>query len=112
MKLTAALLLGAVALSAQQPSIQNGQVEPVWVGWREAAAPGIVSDCSAVLEGSNGLNSGAVFAIGQHRDDSVDALIALAKQNLDNSARTAAINAIGRSKNPKAMAFIDGILKR
>jgi hypothetical protein len=66
MRLTAALLLAStVALSAQQPQIQNGQVEarhvtsldrdiaaiaasatePAWVGWREVASPGIGNSC-------------------------------------------------------------------
>jgi len=58
------------------------------------------------------INSSAISAIGQHRDGSVEALIALAKQNQDSSARSTAFNALGRSKDPKAFAFIDGILKR
>ena len=58
------------------------------------------------------LNSGAISAIGLHRDGSVDALITLARQNQDASARSSAFNALGRSKDPKAMNFIDGILKK
>jgi hypothetical protein len=58
------------------------------------------------------LNSSAISAIGLHRDGSVDALITLAKQNQDSSARSSAFNALGRSKDPKAVAFIDGILKK
>lgn len=58
------------------------------------------------------LNSGAVSAIGQHRDGSVDTLIELARQSQDTATRNNAVNALGRSKDPKAQAFIDGILKR
>ena len=58
------------------------------------------------------LNSGAISAIGLHRDGSVDALITLAKQSQDSSARSSAFSALGRSKDPKAIAFIDGILKK
>jgi HEAT repeat protein len=58
------------------------------------------------------LNSGAISAIGQHRDGAVDALITLAKQNQDTSARSSAFNSLGRSKDPKAVAFIDSILKK
>ena len=208
MQLAVAIVLGAsVALSAQQPATRNAQVEtrrvttsldreiaaiaatsaePLWVGWREAAAPGIVSQCAAVLDGSDGLvppttaadvvvmlritdhavervrtfagdcpidaggrriywldgvssadsvkylrslivlaepagapadlrrrlNSGATSAIGQHRDDSVDTLVELAKQSQDTTTRASAFNFLGRSKDPKAVAFIDGILKR
>lgn len=58
------------------------------------------------------LNSGAISAIGQHRDGAVDALITLAKQNQDTSARSSAFSALGRSKDPRAVAFIDSILRR
>ena len=58
------------------------------------------------------LNSGAISAIGQHRDGAVDALITLAKQNQDSAARSNAFNALGRSKDARAIAFIDGILRR
>ena len=58
------------------------------------------------------LNSSAIGAIGMHRDGSIDLLIALAKQNQDSSARSAAFNWLGRSRDSKAIAFIDGILKR
>lgn len=58
------------------------------------------------------INSSAISAIGLHRDGSVDALINLATQKVDTSARSTAFNALGRSKDPKAIAFIDGILKR
>ncbi len=58
------------------------------------------------------INSSAISAIGQHRDGSVDALISLATQKVDGSARSTAFNALGRSRDPKAIAFIDGILKR
>ena len=51
-------------------------------------------------------------AIGMHRDASVDSLIALARQNQDRSARSSAFTWLGRSRDPKAVAFIDGILKR
>jgi hypothetical protein len=239
MKLTTALLflLGTVAIAAQQPQIQNGQVEtrratsldrdiaaiastatePTWVGWREVAVSGSGNNCcwyqwdnepgqrgcpvEPAATDKNGnvipsprpefpaptgpvkleagteilvmvrivdkqverirnfsddcpldaggrkviwldgvtaadsvrylqslislkeqpgvpqdmrrrLNSWAISAIGQHRDASVDALIALAKQNQDSSARSSAFNALGRSKDPKAFAFIDGILRR
>ena len=55
---------------------------------------------------------GATSAIGQHRDDSVDTLVELAKQSQDTTTRASAFNFLGRSKDPKAVAFIDGILKR
>ena len=58
------------------------------------------------------LNSSAISAIGWHKDDAADALIALARQNIDSPARTNAFNALGRSKDPKAVAFVDGILKK
>lgn len=238
MKLTAALLLlGAVALSAQQPQIQNGTVEarrvtrldhdiaaiaasanaPTWIGWRETAAPSLGNACCIMqwndepvqrgcgvepaptdangrtidqprpvfppetgpakleagtsvvillrvadhaverirsyaddcpldaggrtviwLDGVSAadsvaylnsqvslhdvpgtptdlrrrLNSSAISAIGWHREGAADTLIALAKQNIDSGVRTNAFNALGRSSDPKAVAFIDGILKR
>lgn len=58
------------------------------------------------------INSSAISAIGLHRDGSVDALISLATQKVDSTARSTAFNALGRSKDPKAIAFIDGILKK
>ncbi len=58
------------------------------------------------------LNSGAISAIGLHRDGSTDALITLARQSQDTSARSTAFNMLGRSKDPKAIAFIDNILKK
>ena len=58
------------------------------------------------------LNSSAISAMGWHKDDAADALIALARQNVDSSARSNAFNALGRSKDPKAIAFVDGILKQ
>lgn len=58
------------------------------------------------------LNSSVISAIGLHREGNVDALIGLAKQNQDTSARSTAFTALGRSRDPKAVAFIDGILKK
>lgn len=58
------------------------------------------------------LNSSAISAIGLHRNGNVDALISLARQSQDSTARSSAFSALGRSRDPKAMAFIDGILKR
>jgi hypothetical protein len=238
MQLTAAIVLvTAVALSAQQPQIQNGQVEtrhvtsldrdiaalaaaatePTWVGWQETASPALGNSCcwyqgddrpgqrgcpvEPALTDANGhtipaprpqfsapsgparleagtevlvllrivdkqvervrtyaddcpldagnrkvywldgvpaadsvtylqslislkeqsgvpndlrkrLNNGAISAIGLHRDGSTDALISLARQSQDTSARSTAFSVLGRSKDPKAVAFIDGILKR
>ncbi len=58
------------------------------------------------------LNSSAIAAIGWHKEAAADTLIALAKQNTDSPARTNAFNALGRSTDPKTMAFIEQILAR
>jgi hypothetical protein len=58
------------------------------------------------------INSSAISAIGQHQDGNVDQLIALAKQNADTTSRSSAFTWLGRSKDPRAVAFIDGILKK
>jgi hypothetical protein len=58
------------------------------------------------------INSAAITAIGHHRDGSVDSLIALAKQSSDSSSRSSAFTWLGRSRDPKAVAFIEGILKK
>ena len=58
------------------------------------------------------LNSSAISAIGLHRDSSVDVLIALAKQAQDSSARGTAFSWLGRSRDARAIAFIDSMLKR
>ncbi|TAK15874.1 MAG: hypothetical protein EPO35_06365 [Acidobacteria bacterium] len=58
------------------------------------------------------INSAAVSAIGMHRDGNIEQLIALAKQNTDATSRSSAFTWLGRSKDPRAVAFIDGILKR
>ncbi len=58
------------------------------------------------------INSAAISAIGMHHDSNVDQLIALAKQSTDTSSRSSAFTWLGRSKDPRAAAFIDGILKK
>ena len=58
------------------------------------------------------LNSSAISAIGMHRDASVETLITLARQNTDTSSRSSAFTWLGRSKDPRAVSFIDGILKK
>lgn len=58
------------------------------------------------------INSSAISAIGQHRDGNVDFLISLAKQNTDSTSRSTAFTWLGRSKDPRAVSFIDGILKK
>jgi hypothetical protein len=58
------------------------------------------------------INSAAISAIGQHRDASVEPLIALAKQNTDSSSRSNAFTWLGRSRDPRAVSFIEGILKK
>lgn len=58
------------------------------------------------------INSSAISAIGMHRDGNVEQLIALAKQNTDATSRSNAFTWLGRSKDPRAVAFIDGILKK
>lgn len=58
------------------------------------------------------LNSSAISAIGMHRDASIEALIALARQTQDSSARSNAFNWLGRSRDPRAVAFIDEILRK
>lgn len=58
------------------------------------------------------INGAAISAIGMHRDGNVDELIALARQSTDTSARSAAMTALGRSRDPKAIAFIDGVLRK
>jgi hypothetical protein len=58
------------------------------------------------------INSAAISAIGQHHDGNVEPLIALAKQNTDSSSRSSAFTWLGRSKDPRAISFIDGILKK
>jgi hypothetical protein len=57
------------------------------------------------------LNSAAVTAIGMHHDANIDALIALAEQSQDKSVRSNAFTWIGKSRDPKALKFIDAILK-
>ena len=49
---------------------------------------------------------------GVSRQPAREALISLATQKTDASARSTAFSALGRSKDPKAVAFIDGILKK
>lgn len=58
------------------------------------------------------INSSAISAIGMHKDGSVEALLALAKQNTDSTSRSSAFTWLGRSKDPRAVSFIDGILKK
>lgn len=58
------------------------------------------------------INSSAISAIGMHHDGNVDQLIALARQNTDSTSRSNAFTWLGRSKDPRAVAFIDGILKK
>lgn len=58
------------------------------------------------------INSSAISAIGMHHDSSVEPLIALAKQHSDTSSRSSAFTWLGRSKDPRAVSFIDGILKK
>jgi hypothetical protein len=58
------------------------------------------------------INSAALSAIGLHRDGTADLLIALAKQTADASVRSSAFSWLGKSRDPKAVAFIDGILKK
>lgn len=58
------------------------------------------------------LNSSAISAIGMHHDNNVEPLIALAKQSTDTTSRSSAFTWLGRSKDPRAVSFIDGILKK
>jgi hypothetical protein len=58
------------------------------------------------------INSSVISAIGMHHDGSVEALLALAKQSTDTTSRSSAFTWLGRSKDPRAVAFIDGILKK
>lgn len=58
------------------------------------------------------LNSAAISAIGMHHDNNVEPLITLAKQSTDTTSRSSAFTWLGRSKDPRAVAFIDGILKK
>jgi len=58
------------------------------------------------------INSSAISAIGMHKDGSVEALLALAKQSTDTTSRSSAFTWLGRSKDPRAVSFIDGILKK
>ena len=58
------------------------------------------------------INSSAISAIGMHHDGNIDELLALAKQNTDTTSRSSAFTWLGRSKDPRAVSFIDGILKK
>lgn len=58
------------------------------------------------------INSSAISAIGMHQDNNVEFLISLAKQNSDATSRSSAFTWLGRSKDPRAVSFIDGILKK
>lgn len=58
------------------------------------------------------INSSAISAIGMHHDNNVEPLITLAKQSTDTTSRSSAFTWLGRSKDPRAVQFIDGILKK
>jgi hypothetical protein len=58
------------------------------------------------------LNSSAISAIGMHQDANVEFLISLAKQNTDSTSRSSAFTWLGRSKDPRAVSFIEGLLKK
>jgi hypothetical protein len=58
------------------------------------------------------INSSAISAIGMHHDANIDQLLALAKQNTDSTSRSSVFPGLGRSKDPRPVSLIDGILKK
>lgn len=85
-----------------------------WVG--QAAAEAATAGLSAIVdepEGDREVRKSAVFALSQRpKDESVPALIRIAKTHRDPELRRTAIFWLGQSKDSRALAYFEDVLAR
>lgn len=102
-------LLG-VARNADRPRSVRTQAV-FWLG--QAAGEAATRDLAEVAEDRDGdreVRKAAVFALSQQKNNGVESLLRIARDNKDKEIRKQAIFWLGQSKDPRALEYFESVL--